>query len=689
MSDPTAPKAASAPAPAAPGATTPGHAPTGGAPTGHAPAGPHAPGQHAAPQHAPSGPGDHAAHGPLGSLALTALGIVFGDIGTSPLYALSECIRQEKNPANGLLETAPHALAVNHDSVLGLLSLFTWSLMMVVTVKYLAFIMRANNKGEGGIFALLALVPQKLGSRARGFVVLSALFGAALLYGDGIITPAISVLSAVEGLGVATDAFNKAVVPITMLILLGLFLVQKRGTDSIGKFFGPVMLVWFAALTVLGAMAIVKAPGVLVALNPLWAFNLFQHDPQRAFLVLGAVVLCITGGEALYADMGHFGARPIRLAWYFLVFPSLLVNYYGQGAYLLEHGFVEKPFWALVPQALIFPMVGLATIATVIASQALISGAFSLTRQAVQLGYMPRVTIVHTSATNEGQIYIPEVNQALMVACLGLVLVFKESSALAAAYGIAVTGTMGITSIVYYFVVTRNWGWSWKKALPLVLLFLAFDLPFFMANVLKFFDGGWFPMVIGLAMFALMTTWKRGRQELSTRFTSGMMPISALLEDLEATKPYRVRGTAVFMASNSDGTPPVLLHHLKHNQVLHRQVVLLSIVPSDVPTVARDEQLKVKELGSGFFRVLWHTGFMETPNVPAILLRAREEGLVCEPSTTSYFLGRETLLTGGTSSMMRWRKILFALVSRNALSATSYFGLPPGRVVELGMQVDL
>jgi len=456
------------------------------------------------------------------------------------------------------------------------------------------------------------------------------------------------VLSAVEGLGVATNAFDRAVVPLTMLILLGLFLVQKRGTDSIGRFFGPVMLVWFFALTALGVVAIAKSPQVLEALNPVWAVRIFQADPKRAFLVLGAVVLCITGGEALYADMGHFGARPIRLGWYFLVFPSLLANYFGQGAYLLEHGFVEKPFWALVPEPLIFPMVGLATIATVIASQALISGAFSLTRQAVQLGYMPRVTIVHTSATNEGQIYIPEVNHALMVACLSLVLVFKESSALAAAYGIAVTGTMGITSIVYYFVVTRNWGWSWKKALPLVLLFLSFDLLFFLANVLKFFDGGWFPIVVGLGMFALMTTWKRGRFELSTRFLTSVMPLQALLEDIEATKPHRVRGTAVFMSGNSEGTPPVLLHHLKHNQVLHRQVVLLSIMASEVPTVPKGEQLTVEEFpGSGFYRVIWNTGFMETPNVPQILLRAREEGLVCEPSTTSYFLGRETMLTSG------------------------------------------
>ena len=624
------------------------------------------------------------AHGKLLPLALGALGIVFGDIGTSPLYAVAECFSKDKDGV-----TKAHSLVVSTDSVMGLLSLFFWSLTMVVTVKYLGFIMKANNKGEGGIFALLALVPQKATSRVRNAVVLAALFGAALLYGDGIITPAISVLSAVEGLGVATHALETYVVPLTLVILAGLFMVQKHGTDSIGKAFGPVMVVWFLVIAVLGLMGIMHNPQVLKAVNPLYAVRLFELDPSRAFKVLGSVVLCITGGEALYADMGHFGPRPIRLGWYVCVLPALMLNYFGQCALLLEHGWVEKPFWALVPQAMLYPMVGLATAATVIASQALISGAFSLTRQAVQLGYMPRVTIVHTSAVNEGQIFIPEVNTALMVSCLFLVVVFRESSALAGAYGIAVTGTMSITSLVYFTVLVKNWGWSLSRSVPLLVLFLAFDIPFFLANALKFFEGGWFPIVIALAMFALMTTWKRGRAELAVRFNQSVMPIKALLEDIEATKPFRVRGTAVFMSGNFDGTPPVLLHHLKHNQVLHRQVVLLSIIPQDVPTVPKDEQIEVKDLGNGFFRVLWRTGFMETPNVPRILLRAREEDLVCEPSTTSYFLGRETLLTSGKSPMMKWRKLLFAFVSRNALPATSYFGLPPGRVVELGMQVDL
>ncbi|MDP2273760.1 MAG: potassium transporter Kup [Archangium sp.] len=621
-------------------------------------------------------------HGKLFPLAIGALGIVYGDIGTSPLYALKECFAKVDG------KVAPHAMEVGHDSVLGILSLVFWALTLVVTVKYLSFITRADNKGEGGMFALLALLPDRQ-RKSTAMAVMVGLFGAALLYGEGIITPGVSVLSAVEGLGVATHAMDTFIVPITLVILTGLFIVQKRGTGGIGRVFGPVMFVWFVVIAALGVRSIVSYPEVLEAANPYWAFRLFQSNPWHAFVVLGSVTLCITGGEALYADMGHFGAKPIRVSWFAMVFPALLLNYFGQGAFLLTHGWVENPFYEIVPRSMLYPMVALATAATVIASQALISGAFSLTRQAVQLGFMPRVTIVHTSAENAGQIYVPEVNYALMVACLALVVIFQKSSNLTAAYGIAVTGAMSITSVVFFFVATRNWKWPVWKALPLLVLFLSVDIPFFLANTLKFFDGGWVPTVIGISMFALMTTWKRGRAELAGRFNVSLMPLSALLEDLEATKPHRVRGTAVFMSGNSDGTPPVLLHHLKHNQVLHRQVVLLSIVPRDVPTVPKEEQIEVIEQGNGFWRVVWNSGFMETPNVPKILLRAREHELVCEPSTTSYFLGRETLLTSGKSPMMLWRKLLFAFVSRNALSATSYFGLPPGRVVELGMQVDL
>ncbi len=620
---------------------------------------------------------------PLAALTLGALGIVFGDIGTSPLYTVAECFAHDEHG-----HAKPHALEISEASILGLLSLIFWAMTLVVSVKYIGFIMRAHNKGEGGIFSLLALIPSAVAGRTRHLLVLSALFGAALLYGDGVITPAISVLSAVEGLSVATHTFDKMVVPITLVIIAVLFLVQKRGTDKIGKAFGPVMVVWFIALAVLGVMAVIQAPEVFKAIDPRHGAALFAADPKRAFLVLGGVVLCITGGEALYADMGHFGAKPIRWGWLF-VCPALLLNYFGQGAYLLKHGWVEKPFWNVVPEPLLYPMVILSTAATIIASQAMISGAFSLTRQAVQLGYMPRVTIVHTSAVNEGQIYIPEVNTLMMVTCLALVLAFRESTALAAAYGIAVTGTMSITSILFAVVMRARWKWSWFRVIGLTVLFLSFDLPFFSANAVKFFDGGWFPIAIGLCIFTLMTTWKAGRAALAQRFSQSVMPLTALLEDLESTKPHRVRGTAVFMAGNPDGTPPVLLHHLKHNQVLHRQVVLLSIISQDVPHVPNEEQLEVEKLDHGFFRVKWKTGFMETPNVPKILVRARELGLVAEPSTTSYFLGRETLLTHGKTPMMGWRKMLFAFVSRNALSATNYFGLPPGRVVELGMQVDL
>ena len=623
--------------------------------------------------------------GKLGVLMIGALGIVYGDIGTSPLYAIKECFKMKDG------QVTQHAVAVTPENVLGVLSLVFWSLTIVVAVKYLGFIMKADNKGEGGIFALLALIPQKLDARSKGMrnaVVLLALFGAALLYGDGVITPAISVLSAVEGLEVATEAAKPLIVPITVGILLALFYVQRRGTAGIGAIFGPITLVWFLAISVLGVNYIRHQPQVLEAVNPMYAVTFFISNDRSAFAVLGSVVLCITGGEALYADMGHFGTRPIRISWYLLVFPALLLNYFGQGAYLLEKGYHARPFWALVPEALIYPMVILATAATVIASQALISGAFSLTRQAVQLGYFPRVTIIHTSSKNEGQIYIPEINQALAVACVLLVVAFKESDALAAAYGIAVTGTMGITSIVYYFVVTRRWGWSAWRALPLVALFLAFDVFFFGANLLKFFDGGWFPIALAVAIFALMTTWKLGRQLLGARFAQTLVPLENLLEDFAANPPHRVRGTAIFMSGSSEGTPPVLLHHLKHNQVLHRQVVLLSILPADMPTVPKGERLVVQDCGEGFFRLIAKFGFMETPNVPSLLLLARGEGLVCEPSTTSYYLGRETLLTTGKSKMSRWRKGLFSFVSRNALPATSYFGIPPGRVVELGMQAD-
>jgi KUP system potassium uptake protein len=620
-------------------------------------------------------------HASVRKLVLMAAGVVFGDIGTSPLYAIRECV----DPDHGVLPT--------HANLMGILSLVFWSLTMVVTVKYLTFIMRADNRGEGGILALLALVPskKKANSTRIGWIAGLVIFGAALLYGDGVITPAISVLSAVEGLEVATPSLSTVVVPITVVILFGLFWVQKRGTASIGGVFGPIMVVWFVTLAILGGIQVVKYPAVLGAVNPMYAVSFFLEHRWHGFLVLGSVVLVITGGEALYADMGHFGRHPIRLAWFGLVMPALLINYFGQAACLIQHPeLATNPFYSLVPQPLIYPMVALSTVATIIASQALISGAYSLTRQAVQLGFCPRVTILHTSGESEGQIYVPEVNTALAIACIWLVLSFKESSALAAAYGIAVTGTMAITSIVYFVVLTKAWNWPRWRAVLLVAVFLSFDIPFFGANAMKFFSGGWFPMAIGLALFLVMTTWKTGRAILGRTLASRLLPIDVFLADVDAHKPHRVPGTAVFMSSNPNGVPIVLLHHWKHNQVLHKTIVLLSVITETVPEVSTAERIQVRDLGHGFFQVTAHYGFMETPNVPQIMgIVAEHYGVPFVPERTSYFLGRETLLPTGDSKMFRWRKTLFSFISRNARSATQYFGIPADRVVELGMQIDL
>jgi KUP system potassium uptake protein len=622
-----------------------------------------------------------AGHGPISGLVVGALGVVFGDIGTSPLYAIRECV----DPAHGVAPT--------HENLLGILSLIVWSLMMVVTVKYLTFIMKADNAGEGGILALLALVPPKKVKTSIQITWTTALviFGAALLYGDGVITPAISVLSAVEGLAVATTALKPGIIPLTCLILVGLFLVQRHGTAGIGRIFGPIMFVWFFTLEVLGIRQIARHPSVLEAVNPIHAVRFFAEHGGKGFLVLGGVVLVITGGEALYADMGHFGRRPIRLAWYLFVLPALLLNYFGQGALVLEDPTAgTNPFYAMVPPSLIYPMVALSTMATIIASQALISGAFSLTRQAIQLGFFPRVTIVHTSGTAEGQIYIPEINAALMIACVWLVLSFKESTALAAAYGIAVTGTMSITSIIYYLVLTRTWHWPKWKALPLVSMFLVFDLAFFGANLIKFFEGGWFPVGLATVIFLVMTTWKKGRALLARNLADKLLPINMFLDDLRTLKPPRVPGTAIFMSSNPNGVPVVLLHHWKHNQVLHETVVLLSVISETLPEIPAAQRLRVNDLGQGFFHVTAYYGFMQTPNVPDLMQRcASEHRIPYRPISTSYFLGRETLLATKKSGMQTWRKALFSFISRNSRSATQYFGIPPDRVVELGMQIDL
>ncbi len=632
------------------------------------------------PRHVPAAPTGKALLG----LALGALGVVYGDIGTSPLYAMKECF------------DGPHAVAPTPQNVLGVLSLVFWAMTFVVTVKYLSFVMQADNRGEGGILALLALVGRrKLSRRGRRFLLLLGIFGAALLYGDGVITPAISVLSAVEGLQVAAPALHHLVVPVTVGILFLLFLIQKRGTAMVGAVFGPVMLLWFGAIAAAGLHGIAHDPGVFRALSPVPAAEFFLRHRGHGYLVLGAVVLVLTGGEALYADMGHFGRRPIRLAWFGVAMPALLLNYFGQGAMLLHDPSVARnPFYMLVPGWALYPMIGVATAATIVASQALISGAFSLTNQAVQLGYSPRVTIRHTSRTEYGQIYVPEVNWAVGVACIALVLGFKTSGALAAAYGIAVTGTMTITTLLFHRVMRDRWRWPLGMAGPLTAAFLSADLAFFGANLVKFEDGGWFPIALAAGVFTLMSTWRAGRDVLARQLREAGLPLDLFLQDLEKHPPYRIPGTAVFMTSNPEGVPPVMLHHLKHNKVLHERVLLVSILTEEVPAVAPAERVSVRDLGNGFHQVVGRYGFMETPDVPA-LLAALPPRSIAGPRLdrvamdTTYYLGRETLLSTGPSRMAAWRKRLFIVMARNAQTASSFFGLPPNRVVELGAQIQL
>jgi KUP system potassium uptake protein len=617
----------------------------------------------------------------LAVLTLGALGVVYGDIGTSPLYALRECFSKL------------YGLAPTPANVYGVLSLIIWSILLVVAIKYIVFILRADNRGEGGILALTALVLQRehgAGERRRRVVLVAlGLFGAALLYGDGIITPPVSVFGAMEGLIVAAPGFDGFVVPVTFAILFALFLVQKRGTAGIGAVFGPVVLLWFTTIGVLGAREIGRSPEVLLALNPWYGFDFFLTHSARAFLILGSVVLAITGAEALYADMGHFGRRPIRLAFFGFVLPALLLNYFGQGALILRvPEAATNPFYMLAPRWFLYPLIAIATAAAVIASQALISGAFSLTHQAVQLGYVPRVTIVHTSAREPGQIYVPEVNAALMVGCLVLVVTFRSAGALAAAYGIAVTGTMVVTTILFAVVARGRWRWPVWKVLALTASFLAIDVAFLGANVVKVAAGGWVPLLLALVLFTLMTTWKKGRELLAGILTQGALPMELLLDDLRKRRPHRVPGTAVFMTSGTDGAPVVLLHHLKHNKVLHEEVVLLSVQSAEVPAIEDGERVRVEALGLGFYRVIATFGFMESPDVPAVLARARDAGIRAAPAETSYFLGRERLLPTGGSRMVRWRKKLFVLMSRNAQSATEFFALPPNRVVELGAQIE-
>ncbi|MDP2847480.1 MAG: potassium transporter Kup [Humidesulfovibrio sp.] len=615
-------------------------------------------------------------------LALAALGVVYGDIGTSPLYAVKECFH------------GPHAVALSPVNVMGVLSLILWSLFIVVSLKYVMFITRADNKGEGGIFALLALVKASVegtGKKRHILLIAAAMFGAALLYGDGIITPAISVLSAMEGLTMATNAAEPFILPGTCVILMILFMMQKHGTESIGKVFGPLMILWFAVIAALGVASIVQRPEILAAVNPIYAVRFFAENHLHGLVVLGSVVLCITGGEALYADMGHFGRQPIRMSWYTVVLPSLMLNYFGQGALLLtKPDMAFNPFFGLVPQPLLYPMVALATMATVIASQAMISGVYSLTQQAVQLGYCPRIRIINTSAETKGQIYLPGVNNAMMVACIGLVLAFKSSSGLAGAYGIAVTATMAITTIIFFFVVHTLWRWPMWKTAPLITLFLIFDVAFLGSNLLKIADGGWFTLTVAALIMIAMATWRDGKAALGQRFQAMGLPMELFLNSLVAGKPpLRISGTGVFMSVSATGTPITLLHHYKHNKVLHEQILLLSITASETPFVSGKDRLAVTSLGHGFFRIIARYGFMQTPSVPEILKLAKSHGLIIDLASTTFYLGRETLLTGGSTKMMGWRKTLFAFMSRNAWNATTFFGIPPGRVVELGTQVEL
>jgi KUP system potassium uptake protein len=618
----------------------------------------------------------------LAATALAALGVVYGDIGTSPLYALRTCFSGEA------------AVAPTHDNVLGILSLIFWALILVVSVKYLVFVLRADNRGEGGILALMALAfperEKESSPRTKWILIAFGLFGAALLYGDGLITPAISVLGAMEGLEVAAPAFKPYVVPLTIFILVGLFSVQRVGTGGVGRVFGWVMLLWFTTIAGLGFKQILAAPEVLKCVNPAYAWQFFSDNGWRGFHLLGAVFLVLTGAEALYADMGHFGKKPIRAAWFSLVLPALFINYLGQGALVLDiPEAATNPFYRLAPSWALYPLVALATAAAVIASQALISGSFSLTMQAVQLGYMPRVAIEHTSSSARGQIYIPWVNWGLMFACIGLVLGFRSSDNLAAAYGIAVVLTMIITTLLFYFTARRLWKWRLFPTAALCAVFLTAELCFLGANLTKIAHGGWFPLSIGAIGFTIMATWKSGRNRLRQRLINSLLPIEDFLKDVAESKPHRVPGTAIFLAGNPDGTPAALTHNFKHNKIIHKRVVLLTILIEEIPYVELERRVCVADLGEGFFRVIGRYGFMEEPDAQEILKLCKPLGLNFREMETTFFLSRETIIASQRRGLARWRKRLFALLSRNAQPANAYFRLPPNRVVELGLQVEI
>jgi KUP system potassium uptake protein len=612
----------------------------------------------------------------LAKLSIAALGVVYGDIGTSPLYALRECFHEA------------HGMTVTPANVYGVLSLIFWSLVLVVSVKYLVFVLRADNDGEGGILSLMTLAASKMRSpRRRSVAAGLGLFGSALLYGDGAITPAISVIGAVEGLEIAAPSLKPFVIPITVVILVLLFAFQRHGTARVGALFGPIVVVWFGTLTVLGLVNIAKNPSVLAALLPSAAYGFFMQHGLAGTAVLGGVFLVVTGGEALYADLGHFGRRPIRYAWFCLVFPALVINYFGQGALLVaDPSAIASPFFKMAPEWALYPLIALSTAAAVIASQALITGVYSLTNQATMLGFMPRVSVQHTSAEERGQIYVPAMNWLLMLTTIGLVVGFGSSSRLAAAYGIAVTLTMVITTLLAYSLARDGWGWSVPRAVGVTLLFLVPELFFFGANVSKIPHGGWFPLAAGAAIFAIMTTWKRGRRILSERFQERVVPLQDFYEIMHVERPARVPGTAVFMTSTAVGTPPPLLHNFVHNRVVHQHIVLLTIITDPAPHVQGAERCRLETLEQGFVRLIARYGFMEQPDVPKLLI---EQKLIDSVEHTTFFLGRETMMATAKAGMARWRIHLFSFLTRNATPVTRFFRIPPDRVMEIGAQIEL
>ena len=616
-----------------------------------------------------------------GLLALSALGVVYGDIGTSPLYSLKESFHHT------------HGLAVSPLNVFGILSLIFWSLIIVVTIKYLIFIVRADNQGEGGVLALTALLGTITLRSPRTLRVLTLLgiFGTALLYGDGIITPAISVLSAVEGLEFAAPKLHDFIIPITIAILIGLFSIQKHGTTVVGKVFGPITLVWFLVLAILGISKIIERPDILMAINPSYGFKFFLVNQFKGFVVLGSVFLCVTGGEALYSDLGHFGKGPIRHAWFAVVLPSLLLNYFGQGALLLQNPkAIENPFYLMAPEWALMPLVFIATISTCIASQALITGVFSITMQAVQLQYIPRLTINHTSSEEFGQIYVRTVNFLLMISCIAIVITFKTSSNLAAAYGIAVTTTMVITTILFYFVAVFSWKWNWVLATLLCGFFLIIEGSFFGANVLKILHGGWFPLVVGILIYTVMTTWHKGRQILSQRMLEIILPLNDFLNSVRKQPPQRVPGVAVYMSGHPQYTPPTLAQSFKHFKCIHEHLIFLFVQTVDLPHVPESNRVKLQDIGPQIYKVVIQYGFMDLPNVPQAMRGLQlDGGLVFDPDNATYFLGREHIMATTREGMSIWREKLFALMSRNAQPATYFFQIPRSRVFEIGSMIDL